>query len=214
PSSLTATPASGPPARGCRWASATPSRPDAMAVSLSRVAGFRALHRFFRPDWTEARNREAFGPLSDPPGHAHDYRCVVTVAGPLETSRGMVLDLAELDRILHDEVVAPFDGKHLDPHVPEFAYGRTLATLQAIGARNWRSAGCTVRATSTGWTRFTSGPAPPISDSGPRCPPRGWTRCRRRAGALCWRRAAGPSPPSWQSPPPWKPARRAALPRS
>ena len=105
-----------------------------MAVSLSRVAGFRALHRFFRPDWTEARNREAFGPLSDPPGHAHDYRCVVTVAGPLEVSRGMVMDLAELDRILHDEVVAPFDGKHLDLDVPEFAYGRTLPTCEAIAA--------------------------------------------------------------------------------
>ena len=105
-----------------------------MAVSLSRVAGFRALHRFFRPDWTEARNREAFGPLSDPPGHAHDYRCVVTVAGPLEASRGMVMDLAELDRILHDEVVTPFDGKHLNLDVPEFAYGRTLPTCEAIAA--------------------------------------------------------------------------------
>jgi 6-pyruvoyltetrahydropterin/6-carboxytetrahydropterin synthase len=105
-----------------------------MAVSLSRVVGFRALHRFFRPDWTEARNREAFGPLSDPPGHAHDYRCVVTVAGSLEGSRGMVMDLAELDRILHDEVVVPFDGKHLNLDVPEFAYGRTLPTCEAIAA--------------------------------------------------------------------------------
>jgi 6-pyruvoyltetrahydropterin/6-carboxytetrahydropterin synthase len=105
-----------------------------MAASLSRVVGFRALHRFFRPDWTEARNREAFGPLSDPPGHAHDYRCVVTVAGPLEASRGMVMDLAELDRILHDEVVTPFDGKHLNLDVPEFAYGRTLPTCEAIAA--------------------------------------------------------------------------------
>jgi 6-pyruvoyltetrahydropterin/6-carboxytetrahydropterin synthase len=105
-----------------------------MAVSLSRVVGFRALHRFFRPDWTEARNREAFGPLSDPPGHGHDYRSVVTVAGPLEASRGMVMDLAELDRILHDEIVAPFDGKHLDLDVPEFAYGRTLPTCEAIAA--------------------------------------------------------------------------------
>jgi 6-pyruvoyltetrahydropterin/6-carboxytetrahydropterin synthase len=105
-----------------------------MAVSLSRAVGFRALHRFFRPDWTEARNRETFGPLSDPPGHAHDYRCVVTVAGPLEGSRGMVMDLAELDRILHDEVVVPFDGKHLNLDVPEFAYGRTLPTCEAIAA--------------------------------------------------------------------------------
>jgi 6-pyruvoyltetrahydropterin/6-carboxytetrahydropterin synthase len=105
-----------------------------MATSLSRVVGFRALHRFYRPDWTDAANREAFGPLSDPPGHAHDYRCVVTVAGPLEESRGMVMDLAELDRILHDEVAVPFDGKHLNLDVPEFAYGRMLPTCEAIAA--------------------------------------------------------------------------------
>jgi 6-pyruvoyltetrahydropterin/6-carboxytetrahydropterin synthase len=103
-----------------------------MAASLSRVVGFRALHRLYRPDWSEARNREAFGPLSDPPGHPHDYRCVVTVSGPLETSRGMVMDLAELDRILAEEIAARLDGRNLNLDVPEFADGRMLPTCEAI----------------------------------------------------------------------------------
>jgi len=105
-----------------------------MAASLSRAIGFHALLRFFRPDWSEARNREAFGPLSDAPGHAHDYRCVVTVRGPLEASRGMVMDLGLLDRILGEQVVARFDGRHINLDVPEFAYGRTLPTCEAIAA--------------------------------------------------------------------------------
>ena len=105
-----------------------------MAASLSRVVGFQARHRFFRPDWSEARNREAFGPLSDAPGHAHDYQCVVTVSGPLEASRGMVMDLGVLDRILREEIVVPFDGRHLNLDVPEFAYGGTLPTCEAIAA--------------------------------------------------------------------------------
>ena len=105
-----------------------------MAASLSRVVGFQARHRFFRPDWSEARNREAFGPLSDAPGHAHDYQCVVTVSGPLEASRGMVMDLGVLDRILREEIVVPFDGRHLNLDVPEFAYGATLPTCEAIAA--------------------------------------------------------------------------------
>lgn len=105
-----------------------------MAATLSRVVGFRAHHRFHRPDWSEARNREAFGPLTDAPGHAHDYQCVVTVRGPLEPLRGMVMDLVLLDRILHEEVVAPFDGKHLNLDVPAFAYGATLPTCEAIAA--------------------------------------------------------------------------------
>jgi 6-pyruvoyltetrahydropterin/6-carboxytetrahydropterin synthase len=105
-----------------------------VAVALSRVVGFRALHRFFRPDWSEERNRETFGPLSDAPGHAHDYQCIVTVRGPTEASRGMVLDLVLLDRILQEEVVRPFDGRHLNLDVPEFAYGRTLPTCEALAS--------------------------------------------------------------------------------
>jgi 6-pyruvoyltetrahydropterin/6-carboxytetrahydropterin synthase len=46
----------------------------------------------------------------------------------------MVVDLALLDRILHDEVLAPFDGKHLNLDVPAFADGRVLPTCEAIAA--------------------------------------------------------------------------------
>ena len=103
-------------------------------ASLTRTVGFHALHRFYRPDWTEARNREVFGPLADAPGHGHDYRCAVTVSGPLDPETGMVLDLALLDRILQEEVVAPFDGKHLNHDVPAFTSGRPLPTCEALAA--------------------------------------------------------------------------------
>jgi len=109
-----------------------------MSTSLSRVVGFRAHHRFFRPDWSEAQNRDTFGPLSEAPGHAHNYQCVVTVSGPLEPLRGMVMDLVALDRILQEEVVGRFDGRHLNLDVPEFAYGRTLPTCEAIAAHVYR----------------------------------------------------------------------------
>jgi 6-pyruvoyltetrahydropterin/6-carboxytetrahydropterin synthase len=105
-----------------------------MSTSLTRVVGFHAVHRLFRPDWTEVQNREAFGPLSDPPGHAHDYRCAVTVLGPIQESRGMVLDLALLDRILQEEVVAPFEGTDLNQDIPAFTDGRMLPTCEAIAA--------------------------------------------------------------------------------
>jgi 6-pyruvoyltetrahydropterin/6-carboxytetrahydropterin synthase len=101
-----------------------------MPVTLTRAVGFRAVHRLHRPDWTDARNREAFGPLSDPPGHAHDYRCEVTVAGPVDPRMAMVIDLAELDRILQEEVVAPLDGKHLNQDVPTLA--GTIPTCEAL----------------------------------------------------------------------------------
>jgi 6-pyruvoyltetrahydropterin/6-carboxytetrahydropterin synthase len=105
-----------------------------MPVSLTRAVGFRALHRLYRADWSEARNREAFGPLSEPPGHPHDYVCAVTVRGPLDRAMGMVMDLVQLDRILREEIVVPFDGKNLNLDVPDFASGRTLPTCEALAA--------------------------------------------------------------------------------
>jgi 6-pyruvoyltetrahydropterin/6-carboxytetrahydropterin synthase len=109
-----------------------------MSVSLTRTVGFRAVHRLYRPDWTEARNLEAFGPLSDPPGHPHDYRCAVTVSGPIDERMGMVVDLGELDRILQEEVVTRLDGKHLNEDVPELAYDRMLPTCEAIAIDVYR----------------------------------------------------------------------------
>jgi 6-pyruvoyltetrahydropterin/6-carboxytetrahydropterin synthase len=104
-----------------------------MATSLTRIVGFHALHRYYRPEWSEARNREVFGTLADLPGHGHDYTCAVTVSGPMN-EMGMILDLAALDRLLDQEVVIPFDGKHLNLDIPAFAYGQTLPTCEALAA--------------------------------------------------------------------------------
>ena len=104
-----------------------------MATSLTRTVGFHALHRYYRPEWSEAKNREAFGSLAEPPGHAHDYRCAATVSGPVN-ELGMILDLTVLDRILTEEVVIPLDGKHLNLDVPAFAHGHALPTCEAIAA--------------------------------------------------------------------------------
>jgi 6-pyruvoyltetrahydropterin/6-carboxytetrahydropterin synthase len=102
-------------------------------ASLTRTVAFHALHRLYRPEWGEARNRDVFGSVSDAPGHGHEYRCAVTVRGQLD-EMGMIVDLALLDRILQDEVLAPFAGKHLNLDVPAFAYGKTLPTCEAIAA--------------------------------------------------------------------------------
>ena len=109
----------------------------AMAASLTRTVGFHALHRLFRPEWTDARNREVFGSVADAPGHGHDYQCAVTVRGRVDET-GMMLDLGLLDQILQDEVLTPFAGKHLNLEVPAFAYGKTLPTCEAIAAYVFR----------------------------------------------------------------------------
>ena len=95
------------------------------------------MHRLHRPDWSPERNRQAFGPLSDPPGHPHDYTCAVTVTGPLDPAMGMVVDLVELDGILREEIVTPFEGRNLNQDVAEFASG-TLPTCESLAALVYR----------------------------------------------------------------------------
>lgn len=104
-----------------------------MPASLTRAVSFHALHRYHRPDWSEAQNRKAFGAAGEPPGHGHDYRCAITVRGPVDEN-GMIVDLELLDRVLDQEVMQPFAGKHLNLDVPAFAYGRLLPTCEAIAA--------------------------------------------------------------------------------
>lgn len=103
-----------------------------MPISLTRVVEFRATHRLHRADWSEAKNREAFGELGEAPGHPHDYRCAVTVTGPAEAPMAMILDLSLLDRILDDEVVGVFAGRNINREVPAFADGMTIPTCEAL----------------------------------------------------------------------------------
>jgi 6-pyruvoyl-tetrahydropterin synthase len=86
----------------------------------------------YRSDWTAEQNRGAFGALADAPGHAHDYRCAVTVRGAAEPPMAMVVDLPWLDGLLEDEVVRAFDGRNVNRDVPGFADGRTIPTCEAI----------------------------------------------------------------------------------
>jgi 6-pyruvoyltetrahydropterin/6-carboxytetrahydropterin synthase len=103
-----------------------------MPVFLTRTVGFRATHRYYRPDWTAEQNRARFGWTSDDPGHPHEYTCAVTVSGPPDPDTGMIIDLPALDRLLAEQVVAPLDGKHINLDIPEFAYGRTLPSCEAL----------------------------------------------------------------------------------
>jgi 6-pyruvoyltetrahydropterin/6-carboxytetrahydropterin synthase len=103
-----------------------------MPVFLTRTVGFRAIHRFYRPEWSAETNRARFGWTTDEPGHSHDYTCAVTVTGRPDPETGMIVDLPALDRLLADLVVAPLDGKHINLDVADFAYGRLLPTCEAL----------------------------------------------------------------------------------
>ena len=99
---------------------------------LTREVRFSAAHRYFRPEWTEARNRETFGPCANPHGHGHLYRLEVTVAGVVAQDTGFSVDLATLDRILRREVVDVLDHQFINHVVPEFAPGGLIPTTENL----------------------------------------------------------------------------------
>jgi 6-pyruvoyltetrahydropterin/6-carboxytetrahydropterin synthase len=105
-----------------------------MTVRLSRVVWFRAHHRLADPAASAETNRARFGWTTEP--HPHQYRCEVTVAGPVDEKAPMVMDLTTLDRILAEEVVAPLDGRHLHRDVP--AFRDTLPTCEGIAVELFR----------------------------------------------------------------------------
>ena len=105
-----------------------------MPVSLTRTVEFSAHHRYFRPEWSEAENSRRFGACAEAPGHRHDYLCAVTVSGPVDHTTGMIMDLGDLDRILNEEVVGPFGGRHLNLDVPAFGYGRVIPTGEEVAS--------------------------------------------------------------------------------
>jgi 6-pyruvoyltetrahydropterin/6-carboxytetrahydropterin synthase len=104
-------------------------------VRLTRVVTFSAAHRYSRPEWPEARNREVFGACVRE--HGHGYECAVTVAGAPNRDTSMVMDLDALDRVLQEEVTERLDHRHLNHDVPEFALGETVPTVEALAVYVW-----------------------------------------------------------------------------
>ena len=109
-----------------------------MAIAyLTRVVSFSAAHRYYRPEWSEARNREVFGACANPVGHGHNYVLEVTVSGTIDARTGFSVDLTALDRMLRAEVVEPLDHQHLNHAVAEFADGGAIPTTENILVYLW-----------------------------------------------------------------------------
>jgi 6-pyruvoyltetrahydropterin/6-carboxytetrahydropterin synthase len=88
-------------------------------VLLTKRIEFSASHRYFKPEWDEAKNRAVFGLCYNPPAHGHNYIIEVTVAGGVDPKTGMVVNLFDLKRILLN-VLEEFDHKNLNLDLPYF----------------------------------------------------------------------------------------------
>lgn len=102
------------------------------SLSLTRRVEFSARHRYHRPEWSDARNEAAFGPLALRTLHEHRYTCDVTVKGTVDADTGMIADLRALDTLLALHVVRPLDGTTLNDDVPEFSALGLMPTCENL----------------------------------------------------------------------------------
>jgi 6-pyruvoyltetrahydropterin/6-carboxytetrahydropterin synthase len=104
-------------------------------VYLTRRAEFSASHYYHNPELTLEDNRRIFGKSNNPHGHGHNYTLEVTVAGDVDPSTGMVLDLKDLKKLLEAEVLRLMDHRFLNKEVPVFA--RKIPTTENLAIEIW-----------------------------------------------------------------------------
>lgn len=103
-----------------------------MRASLTRRVTVSAAHRYRRPEWDDARNREVFGACAHPNWHGHTYQIDVTVGGEIDPLTGFCADLGALDAALKREVFDVLDHRNLVLDVPEFAEGKLIPTSENL----------------------------------------------------------------------------------
>lgn len=87
-------------------------------VYLTRRTTFSAAHRLWSEALSEEENRTIYDKCANPNGHGHNYTLEVTVRGEPDPRTGMVMNLAEVKRIIEEQVVRWVDHKHLNYDVP------------------------------------------------------------------------------------------------
>jgi len=88
---------------------------------LTRRYRFCASHRLHTPALSEDQNRDVYGKCNNPFGHGHNYVLEVTVAGPVDTETGRLIDIRALDRLIEEKVIKAFDDRNLNREVSAFA---------------------------------------------------------------------------------------------
>jgi len=87
---------------------------------LTRRYRFSASHRLHSNQLSEDENWRVYGKCNNDFGHGHNYHLEVTVAGPVDAVTGMVVNPADLDTVVRQEVLGPFDHTNLNLDSPCF----------------------------------------------------------------------------------------------
>jgi 6-pyruvoyltetrahydropterin/6-carboxytetrahydropterin synthase len=100
-----------------------------MKAYLTRRYWFSASHRLHSDEMSAQENQAVYGKCNNPFGHGHNYALEVTVAGPVDSSTGMVCNLADLDAFVQKNILERFGHENLN-RLAEFE--RTVPTTENL----------------------------------------------------------------------------------
>ena len=105
-------------------------------IYVTRRADFCASHFYHNPELSPEENQLLFGKCSNPHGHGHNYSVEVTVAGEVNPRSGMVIDVAEIKKLIEQEVMQAMDHRFLNEEV--VAFRTTIPTTENITLEVWK----------------------------------------------------------------------------
>ncbi|KAJ1515950.1 hypothetical protein HMI54_000934 [Coelomomyces lativittatus] len=96
------------------------SNPLVPMAIISRTEQFSSAHRLHSFQLTEKQNVELYGLCNHKNYHGHNYTLEVCIQGPINTITGMVVNLTDLKKCIHETVLHQLDHRNLDLDVDYF----------------------------------------------------------------------------------------------
>ncbi len=93
---------------------------DPPMLTVTRTYDFSASHRLHSAALSDSENAEIFGKCNWENGHGHNYEVEVTLAGVPDPATGRLWDAACLDQAVKEQVLDPYDHKHLNYDTADF----------------------------------------------------------------------------------------------
>ena len=85
---------------------------------ITKQYKFCAAHRYWNNSWTDEKNYEVF--CDDIKIHGHNYTLDITVSGAINDDSGFIVDMINLNKVVHENVIKVMDHSQIEQDIPWF----------------------------------------------------------------------------------------------
>ena len=85
---------------------------------ITKQYKFCAAHRYWNSEWSNEENEKIFG--KDIYIHGHNYILNITISGPISPETGFIINLADLNIIIDQNIIKLIDHKQIEEDIDWF----------------------------------------------------------------------------------------------